>query len=93
VLFQFCLCAELACVRRILRCVPSAHSKKAGPFAGSGFSRIGQPFAGLDQNAGTTAPLYFSSMKRFTSGEFSAAISFLKAGEFLLSSRATSKLA
>jgi hypothetical protein len=29
-----------------------------------------------NQNAGTTAPLYFSSMNFFTSGEFTAAISF-----------------
>ncbi|MNH31936.1 hypothetical protein D3C79_923480 [compost metagenome] len=42
-----------------------------------------------DQNAGTTAPLYFSLMNCFTSGECSAAASFFMASESLLSGRAT----
>ncbi len=42
-----------------------------------------------DQNAGTTAPLYFSMMNCFTSGECSAAASFFMSSESLLSGRAT----
>ncbi len=49
--------------------------------------------ARVHQKAGTTAPLYFSSMNFFTSGVFKAAASFLMAALSLLSSRATSRLA
>lgn len=42
-----------------------------------------------DQKAGTTAPLYFFSMKALTSGLVSAAESFFKASLSLLSGRAT----
>ncbi len=42
-----------------------------------------------DQNAGNTAPLYFSARKVFTSGLCKAATSFFIASESLLSGRAT----
>ncbi len=41
------------------------------------------------QNAGSTAPLYFSWMNCFTSGECRAPTSFFSASESLLSGRAT----
>ena len=43
----------------------------------------------LNQNAGLTAPLYFSSMNFFTSGVCRAATSFFTASASLLSSRVT----
>lgn len=43
------------------------------------------------QNAGSTAPWYFFSMKAFTSGLVSALASFWMASLFLLSGRATRK--
>lgn len=45
--------------------------------------------AGADQNAGTTAPLYFSLMNWRTSSLCSAAASFCMASLSLLSGRAT----
>ena len=42
------------------------------------------------QNAGTTAPWYFSRMKRFTASECKARTSFCMASPSLLSGRATS---
>ncbi len=59
-------------------------------------ARTTMRIAGLmrdDQNAGTTAPWYLSARNCFTSGEFSAAASFLIAGLSALSTRATSRLA
>src|SRR5690554_8209792 len=49
------------------------------------FSRL----PGWYQNAGTTAPSYFSMMKSFTASDFSALASFCMASLSLLCGRAT----
>ena len=58
-----------------------------------GFESIGQRFplipAMFDQNAGTIAPWYFSSMNCFSSGLCKATTSFCMAIESLFSGRAT----
>ena len=68
------------------------HGSAYALLCGSGLaSRKGRKAAPgmLAQNAGTTAPLYFSMMNCFTSGECSAAASFFMSSESLLSGRAT----
>jgi len=60
-------------------------AKKSRALAGRGFFKGAVGY----QNAGTTAPLYFSRMNCFTSGLCRAAASFFMASLSLLSGRAT----
>ncbi|SHN22651.1 hypothetical protein SAMN05216593_11546 [Pseudomonas asturiensis] len=76
--------------------IPRVCCKTAQPRKGCGISHCSLACSGrgrTDQNAGTTAPLYFSIRKALSSGLFSAATSFFMASESLLSGRATRMLA
>ena len=68
-----------------------AHTKTPMTHWPSAFSYLEGVVQAADQNAGSTAPLYFFSMNALTSGLVRAAASFLMASLFLLSSRATRK--